>query len=710
MHNTGNPLGSDSILDLYDNSSNIDQYVNSQEDTFPDRFGTKRLTLAGLIKRSMALRNEINDFSGAMTFKPEWTDVPMNVSEGVGGEGGALNLQAEALGNRSEINKITSREALRRTYLEVGLNLVEGSFETGAAITSTTDVVLHEKTGKCYSGPVGEVPKGTDPLSVGFVDKIDKTLLKTSLRSYPIDITDFLPEGYVIDGTVDYTNVINNVLLTYAGTRPVLMPDFPIMVSADSVTGVAVNIPSHTRLFFQPKSKLTLLPNSMPGCSIVAIHNTNNVYIENINISGDKYTHTGNSGEWGMGLSIRGSCNDIIFNNVTIDSCWGDGIYIGQLSDTIESSPSDVYFFGKTTLNKNRRQGVSVISVNGLYFQSLSIYDTKASDSSVNLPNGPCAGIDIEPNSVNSILRGIKIERLYGGGNDGGLFYVFLGAILTSPGDRYHVDIQVGSISDEGSGRSISLMGMSKDARFSGCVVIDSVISNNSLLSPITVRNWPSQCRLPINIGVASLNNWKSSSSNPARHRVAVSIYQATENGYPKIGNLKIGCLNLTSTIPAQELYQSAIFAQNMDGGASDIEINLGYVNTTKLLMVESCGPIKLTNLGMISEKLGRTVSGSTNLYNNVQGDVIVIPSDSNPTLTLPDPLDLLFTDTLKRLSYTKGGTSTYFRIRSGTVPLFVNGVQGTNFLFNEFSGNIFLRHGKSGYFIVCEGSYTKES
>ena len=169
--NTGNPLGSKDILDLYDNSENIDQFTNSQQDEIPDRFGVKRLTLAGLIKRSMALRNEINDFSGALTFKPEWSDVPMNVSGGVGGEGGALNLQAEALGNRSEINKITSREALRRTYLEAGYNLVEGSFEQGAVITSSTDVVLHEKTGKCYSGPIGNVPKGTDPLSGSFVDK-----------------------------------------------------------------------------------------------------------------------------------------------------------------------------------------------------------------------------------------------------------------------------------------------------------------------------------------------------------------------------------------------------------------------------------------------------------------------------------------------------------------------------------------------------------
>lgn len=156
--NTGNPLPSKDILDLYDNSETIDNFVNSQQDEIPDRFGTKRLTLAGLIKRSMALRNEINDFSGALTFKPEWSDVPMNVSEGVGGDGGALNLQAEALGNRSEINKITSREALRRTYQEVGLNLVEGSFEQGGTLNTVTDIILEEKTGKSYSWS-GSFPK-----------------------------------------------------------------------------------------------------------------------------------------------------------------------------------------------------------------------------------------------------------------------------------------------------------------------------------------------------------------------------------------------------------------------------------------------------------------------------------------------------------------------------------------------------------------------
>lgn len=178
MHNTGNPLGSTQLLDLYDNSEVVDNFVNSQQDETPDRFGQKRLTLAGLIKRSMALRNEINDFSGGLTFKPEWSDVPMNVSEGVGGEGGALNLQAEALGNRTEINKITSREALRRTYQEVGLNLVEGSFEQGGTLQSATDVILEEKTGKVYSGtgPYPQsIPSNSNPAGTLFIESTKVT-------------------------------------------------------------------------------------------------------------------------------------------------------------------------------------------------------------------------------------------------------------------------------------------------------------------------------------------------------------------------------------------------------------------------------------------------------------------------------------------------------------------------------------------------------
>lgn len=45
-----------------------------------------------------------------------------------------------------------TREALRRSYAEAGFTLVDGSFEQGGVLNSATDVLLHETSGKAYSG------------------------------------------------------------------------------------------------------------------------------------------------------------------------------------------------------------------------------------------------------------------------------------------------------------------------------------------------------------------------------------------------------------------------------------------------------------------------------------------------------------------------------------------------------------------------------
>lgn len=49
-YNTGNPLGSTDPKDLYDNAQNLDEAVNSTADTWEDRLGNERLTLAKAIQ------------------------------------------------------------------------------------------------------------------------------------------------------------------------------------------------------------------------------------------------------------------------------------------------------------------------------------------------------------------------------------------------------------------------------------------------------------------------------------------------------------------------------------------------------------------------------------------------------------------------------------------------------------------------------------
>lgn len=71
------------------------------------------------------------------------------------------------------IGKLTPqiREALRRSYAEAGYNLVSGSFEEGGVLNATTDVLVSVTSGRAYSGNLGNVPAGTNPLSGGFVDR-----------------------------------------------------------------------------------------------------------------------------------------------------------------------------------------------------------------------------------------------------------------------------------------------------------------------------------------------------------------------------------------------------------------------------------------------------------------------------------------------------------------------------------------------------------
>ncbi|UIS25124.1 tail fiber protein [Aeromonas phage pAEv1810] len=148
-----------SDLDVFkDNSLILDNFVNSQDNEYPDRFGRKRPTITGIIKEAFNVRTDISNMNETLIGQSRWDTVPKNTSLTLGGDNGALNKQAQALFNRTEMLKVHSREALRRTYLEVGLNLVEGSFEEGGTLETLTDILIEDKTGKCYSWK-GSLPK-----------------------------------------------------------------------------------------------------------------------------------------------------------------------------------------------------------------------------------------------------------------------------------------------------------------------------------------------------------------------------------------------------------------------------------------------------------------------------------------------------------------------------------------------------------------------
>jgi hypothetical protein len=660
---------------MSDNAKNFDEFSNSNADTFTDRLGVNRKTIDGAI-RSVGIQI-IGNFTAGCTV----TDSNQGVQE-VGGSvyrwKGALPKFVPPSSSPSGTGGISPSG----DWVDVGDASIRGQL----SISSGAQLVGYG------AGTVA-----------GAIDYI--------MMSYPLDATSYLPDGYVTDGSVSYTSQLQQALDDAAGIRAVLLPNFQVLIDPAGTTYGGLQVPSNSKVIWRSNSSLKIKANSSPEYEVIGIRDKQNIELFNPVIYGDKYTHTGTSGEWGMGISIRGASENIYIYNPRVYECWGDGYYIGQTSNTVESTPRNVHIINPEA-RKCRRQGMSVTSADGLFITNPGFWDTKSSDSPALLPAGPHAGIDIEPNSENSLLRNIKITNLTGGGNDGGLFYVFLGAISTAPGDRYHVDIDVSSISDDSSTEAAFFVGLNKDSRYSGAINIGTITSTNASRAPIHSRNWPVQCRLPVNIGVANLTNWQSLSKNPAYFRAAVAVrYADSDTTYPVVGNLHIGKLNLISTLSAASLANSAIFFANASGaGVSAVTIKIGYVFANTDLRCEGFAKadIDLGNLFGGTFKFKRDVSWT--FLPNILGDIEITPSAGTPTCTMLDVYPSLAEGNSYRFKYIQGGTATFVRIRSAVVPMYCNGVQGLNFLINTASGVVTLYIRDGAYYLHSLGPVIKES
>jgi len=208
-------------------------------------------------------------------------------------------------------------------------------------------------------------------------------------KSTAYDLTKSLPQGYVTDGSVDYTTYLQQGINTHPN---VVFPNFPVLVNK---TGVALK--SNSTVIFDTNSKLILAPTDVANYQILTIYNVQNVKVYFPVLEGDRKDHKGTKGEWGMGLYISGATNIDVVNPV-ISDCWGDGIYVGR---TAAGSSKEIRIFCPA-LNNNRRNGISVISADGLTIKNALIANTNGAD--------PQAGIDFEPNGNADVLSNIIID------------------------------------------------------------------------------------------------------------------------------------------------------------------------------------------------------------------------------------------------------------------------------------------------------------
>lgn len=160
---------------------------------------------------------------------------------------------------------------------------------------------------------------------------------------------------------------------------------------------------------------IALNATNQTNYSILTIYNQDHVTVRGGTLKGDRDTHdysSGGSHEWGYGIFIRGDTKNVLVEDLTVSDLTGDGIYIGterkQSTDTASfKRPSNITIRNVNSL-RNRRQGMSVISVKYLRIDSCDFSDTGITQNGI-AGTPPMAGIDLEPNLVGELIEDVEI-------------------------------------------------------------------------------------------------------------------------------------------------------------------------------------------------------------------------------------------------------------------------------------------------------------
>ena len=177
-YNTGNPLGSTDPRDLYDNAENLDNLVNGETLSYPDRFGVSRRTLEGV-------QYSVDAVLGGLGYSP-----PVAYTSGI-----SLTLTTQTV------------EYLGQTYAPRVSSLpftTSGTFETSSfrLIQGVSSADLAASSG---SSLVGYLPLGTGAVAMTAQGKLRES----------VSVLDF---GAVGDGVTDDTAEIQ-ACFTYCGAN-----------------------------------------------------------------------------------------------------------------------------------------------------------------------------------------------------------------------------------------------------------------------------------------------------------------------------------------------------------------------------------------------------------------------------------------------------------------------------------------------------------
>jgi hypothetical protein len=172
----------------------------------------------------------------------------------------------------------------------------------------------------------------------------------------------------------------------------VLVPAGVYMINAAATPRLSLRDDMMLRL--ADGATLKAIPNDQKKYAVLMLAGVANVAVIGGTLEGERNQHKAKKGEWGMGLDIRAGAKNIVVAGVTAKDMWGDGFYVKKASN--------VTLCG-VIADRNRRQGLSVIEVDGLMVLDSVFQNTGGTR--------PGAGIDFEPDDREQTITGVRIEN-----------------------------------------------------------------------------------------------------------------------------------------------------------------------------------------------------------------------------------------------------------------------------------------------------------
>jgi hypothetical protein len=254
----------------------------------------------------------------------------------------------------------------------------------------------------------------TDFCTLGLKDNDEWYVLHKSITSqkYIYDTDLDLDYSENADNTIKLQNAINravteNKTLLISRSVNVVIPDNKVALVASE----------NSRIESINGAVITISPTDKGIYTILNVKS--NAKLLNVKVRGDVENHIGDTGEWGMGFTIKG-VKDFELIGCEATHCWGDGFYIGE----IPSAPCERGIMVDCKADYNRRQGFSVVS----WIKGRMIRPVAKNTGMIKFVQ-PAYGIDIEPNPDNKFNIDVYIENPYTENNKYGGIQIVPGAL-----------------------------------------------------------------------------------------------------------------------------------------------------------------------------------------------------------------------------------------------------------------------------------------